>query len=185
MPNTKIQIVDQTDENRGFTLVELLVVMSIIALLLTVGLSFYGNAQRASRDAKRRGDLDAIRKSVEVYRAERGTYTPATTFPCNQGWTADFSDSGSGAQGTGVGCGASFRNAMGTYFVNGVIPEDPFCSTTDNTCQNSWTNYGYQNSAAGSGNDFILYARLENAPTTPCVGAGWAATYNYCVRNQN
>lgn len=162
---------------KGFTLIELLVVMSIIALLLTVGLSFYGNAQRASRDAKRRADLDAIKKSLEVYKTERGTYSPATTFPCTNGIGWDFSNGSYGAQGSATGCPASMSNALSTYFV-GNIPEDPFCSTSDNTCSNSWNNYllGVTNLGA----NFTLGARLENPPTTPCVWAGLPA-YNYCV----
>lgn len=170
----------------GFTLVELLVVMSIIALLLTVGLSFYGNAQRASRDAKRRADLDAIKKSIEIYRTERNTYIPSTVFPCNvAAGNGDypFSHAVYGTQGTaGPACVTSIRRGFEAYFVNNTIPEDPFCSTTDNTCSNSWDNYDY--AVAGDGASFILYARLENAPTTPCSGPGWAVNHNYCVRSQ-
>lgn len=170
--------------SKGFTLVELLVVMSIIALLLTIGLSFYGNAQRATRDAKRRGDLDAIRKAVEVYRTEHNTYTPSTTFPCNSGnGDYPFSHAVYGTQGTAAaGCYTSFWRAFQSYFVNNSIPEDPFCSTTDNTCQNSWDNYDY--AVDGNGASFVLYARLENPPATPCSGPGWAVNENYCVRSQ-
>lgn len=160
-------------------MIELLVVMSIIALLLTIGLSFYGNAQRATRDAKRRGDLDAIRKSIEIYRAEKGNYKVATTFPCTGGWGASFNDTQWGAQGTGSGCPASIKNGLGSYFVNSQAPEDPFCSTSDNTCQNSWNNYYLFVPADDA--SFIIYAQMENAPTNPCVNGA----YNYCVRSQN
>lgn len=165
---------------KGFTLIELLVVMSIIALLLTIGLSFYGNAQRATRDAKRKGDLDAIRKALETYKTEKGTYIPATTFPCNPGsnYPMDLSATDYGAQGTATGCPASVKNGIGSYFVNGAIPEDPYCSTTDNTCQNSWPNYNVNWFTDGS---FIVWAKLENPPTTPPCSH---ITYNYCVRSQ-
>lgn len=166
--------------NRGFTLIELLVVMSIIALLLTIGLSFYGNAQRATRDAKRRGDLDAIRKALEIYRTERGNYAIATTFPCaiTGGYHWAFSSPNGGVQGSLTGCPASLKNGLASYFVNSSIPEDPYCSTTDDTCQNSWNNY-YIDTVDGT--TFTLYAQLENAPTTPCA----SPPFNYCVRSQN
>lgn len=50
----------------GFTLVELLIVVSIIAILAVIGTVIFGNVQRGARDAKRRGDLDAIAKALEV-----------------------------------------------------------------------------------------------------------------------
>src|SRR5438552_212828 len=149
---------------RGFTLVELLVVIAIIAFLTTIGLSFYGNAQRAARDGKRKADLDAIRKSLEVYKVEKGTYTPATTFPCTAGIGWGWSNASTGVQGSYTGCPASIGNALASYFSNG-IPEDPRCSTTDNTCSNSWLNYILM-IPAGDGASFILYAQLENPPTT-------------------
>lgn len=157
--------------------------MSIIALLLTIGLSFYGNAQRATRDAKRRGDLDAIRKSAEIYKTEKGTYAIATTFPCVMGVAGawGFSDSNFGAHGSRTGCPASVKNGLGSYFVNSEVPKDPYCSASDDSCTSGWTNYDYTTNAASD--SFVIYAELENAPTTPCAGA--PAPYNYCVKSQN
>ncbi len=170
----------QSQPQKGFTLVELLVVMSIIALLLTIGLSFYGNAQRATRDAKRRSDLDAFRKSLETYKTEKETYVPATTFPCTtatSNWT--FNSTNVGVQGSFTGCPASIGNALRSYFVNGAIPEDPLCSTTDNTCSGTQPNYHLSIMADGS---FTLYANLENPPSTTLTCA--IVGYNYCVRSQ-
>lgn len=50
----------------GFTLVELLIVISIIAILSTIGFAVYSGVQAKSRDARRRGDIDAIAKVLEV-----------------------------------------------------------------------------------------------------------------------
>lgn len=50
----------------GFTLVELLVVISIIAILSVAGMVVYTNVQLKARDAKRKGDIDAIAKAMEV-----------------------------------------------------------------------------------------------------------------------
>lgn len=51
---------------KGFTLVELLVVIAIIAILSVIGMTVYQNVQKNARDAKRRGDINAISKAMEV-----------------------------------------------------------------------------------------------------------------------
>ena len=51
----------------GFTLVELLVVISIIAVLSVIGVTVFSGVQKSARDAKRRGDIDAISKALEVH----------------------------------------------------------------------------------------------------------------------
>lgn len=50
---------------KGFTLVELMVVIAIIAILATVGIVFFSNAQKNARDTKRRNDIDAIATALE------------------------------------------------------------------------------------------------------------------------
>ncbi|MDO8619686.1 MAG: prepilin-type N-terminal cleavage/methylation domain-containing protein [Candidatus Daviesbacteria bacterium] len=50
----------------GFTLVELLVVISIIAVLSVIGITIFSGVQKNARDARRRGDIDAIAKALEV-----------------------------------------------------------------------------------------------------------------------
>jgi len=62
---------------RAFTLVELMVSISIIAVL--IGLSIFGlvGARETARDAKRKGDLEQIRSALEIYRSDCTSY-PAT-----------------------------------------------------------------------------------------------------------
>ncbi|MCL4364170.1 type II secretion system GspH family protein [Patescibacteria group bacterium] len=51
----------------GFTLLELLVVIGIIGLLVSVGISSFSTAQKKARDAKRKSDLKAIQSALEQY----------------------------------------------------------------------------------------------------------------------
>ena len=51
----------------GFTLLELLVVMAILALLVGLGVRTFGSVQQKSRDSRRKQDLQSITKSLELY----------------------------------------------------------------------------------------------------------------------
>ncbi len=51
----------------GFTLLEMLVVIGIIAILLGMGATSYSTAQKKARDAKRKDDLKTIQNALEQY----------------------------------------------------------------------------------------------------------------------
>lgn len=62
---------------RGFTLMELMVVMAIIASLMTLALPRYFNSVERSREAVLRQDLSIMRDAIDKFFADRGRY-PAT-----------------------------------------------------------------------------------------------------------
>ncbi len=64
------------DRKQGFSLLELLVVIGIMSILLTFGLSSYSTSQKKSRDAKRRGDLKTIQQAAEQYYSVCGFVYP-------------------------------------------------------------------------------------------------------------
>lgn len=63
---------------RGFTLVELLVVVSIIGILVSIVAINSNSARRQSRDARRKADLQNVAGALELYRATYREYPDAT-----------------------------------------------------------------------------------------------------------
>ncbi len=51
---------------KGFTLIELLVVISIIGILAAFIVASFTSAQQKARDSRRKADLDAFRKAMEM-----------------------------------------------------------------------------------------------------------------------
>lgn len=64
----------------GFTLVELLVTISIMMLVMGVALVAFSGTRATTRDAKRQGDLEAIRSALELYRADNSGYPPGSAW---------------------------------------------------------------------------------------------------------
>lgn len=89
-------------KKHGFSLIEILVVVTIIGVLMGVGFVSYSSVNKSSRDARRKADLEQIRAALEMYRSDVGTY------PVN----------------TGPSCSvAAFRTALAPYLP--TMPTDP------------------------------------------------------------
>lgn len=68
--------------NRGFTLVELMIVMAVIAVLATMALIGFRTAQQAARDTERQSIVRGIQTGLECYMGDNGSY------PQNLNWGA-------------------------------------------------------------------------------------------------
>lgn len=55
------------NKNKGFSLLELLVVIGIVIVLLGLLATSFSTAQKKSRDARRQSDIKAIQNSLEQY----------------------------------------------------------------------------------------------------------------------
>jgi general secretion pathway protein G len=65
-------------KKNGFTLIELIVVVTIIAVLTVVGVISYGGTNKKARDSRRMADLEKIAMALEVYRQDVGSSYPPT-----------------------------------------------------------------------------------------------------------
>jgi prepilin-type N-terminal cleavage/methylation domain-containing protein len=66
-------------QTKGFTLIEILIVVAIIAILASVVLVGLGPTQQAGRDARRLSDLHEVQNGLELYYNKTGKYPELTT----------------------------------------------------------------------------------------------------------
>jgi prepilin-type N-terminal cleavage/methylation domain-containing protein len=84
---------------RGYTLLEVVVVVAIIAILTAVIAVNVVDSGRQSRDAKRQADLRTLQTAIELYKNKYGRYPEQ----CNVAVPA-AADGWSGQQGTSYAC---------------------------------------------------------------------------------
>lgn len=61
-------------KKNAFTLLEILVVISIIGILVALGTAAYSTAQKKGRDAKRKSDMKALQNGFEQFYSREGSY---------------------------------------------------------------------------------------------------------------
>lgn len=58
----------------GFTIIELLVVTTIIAVLAVGAFISFSTAGKSARDGRRKSDLETVRQALVLYKAENSNY---------------------------------------------------------------------------------------------------------------
>jgi general secretion pathway protein G len=64
-------------DDRGFTMLELMVVMTLIVVLATMGMTQYKSSQIYAKEAVLKEDLFRLRDAIDQFYADKGTY-PST-----------------------------------------------------------------------------------------------------------
>jgi general secretion pathway protein G len=62
---------------RGFTLIEILIALTILAILSTLGIAGYRHHRRSAAETVLKANLSIMRHAIEQYKADRGKYPPS------------------------------------------------------------------------------------------------------------
>jgi prepilin-type N-terminal cleavage/methylation domain-containing protein len=66
--------------SKAFTLIELVIVITIIGVMITIPVVGYAQVTKKSRDTRRKQDIDKINTALSQYRAENGKYPIESTY---------------------------------------------------------------------------------------------------------
>lgn len=142
---------------RGFTLIELMIAMTILAVVSAIGYTSYSNAQIAARDFRRKDDLRKIQVALELYQQKNGRY------PCSDDSIATWlTSSANGFWITdALVCSGSASARLDSTYIN-QMPQDPSGYTGNPATTNNVFGYVYRSDSALSG--------LSPCPTSPTGG---------------
>jgi len=123
---------------KGFTLIELMVVMVILSILTVIVTGTLASSSRRGRDTRRKNDVRAVEGALEAYFNDKGKYPTGVNGVMTGCGTGDAQPCSWGSQ---------FKDSKGTLYMV-FIPTDP-----------SIYKYYYVSAA---GTNYQLYAKLEN-----------------------
>lgn len=143
---------------QGFTLVEILIVMTVMAILMGIALVSFQGSRAVARDSQRKTELEEIRSALEVYRTDNSQYILPAGNPSN--WYAEI---------------ALDELVDGNYL--SAVPRDPLEPTY---------RYRYNTPDPDSAVTYVLCAFLETggSAVSGCGGeCGSGVSCNYRVAN--
>lgn len=174
---SNITMKSNNTQSQGFTLMELMVVMVLMAILVAAGVSSFLSSQKKGRDSRRKSDLKHITTALLTYLNDKGKFPNDNGLGGIAGCTPD--------DATLCAWGGEFTDMNGTIYML-KLPEDP----------SSGKQYYYD--VCCSNLKYQLYARLENAEDGDLVrdesdrvlyydgtDCGGGALCNYAVTSGN
>jgi type II secretory pathway pseudopilin PulG len=122
-------------ETRGFTMLEIIIAVTLIVLFIALPILAYTNYMKKSRDTKRKDDINKISAALELYKANNGRYPD----PLN--WQEALVEGGYLAE----------------------IPVDP--RDGDQIPGGNGKSFGYEYNVGANGQSFTLSGVLEDGTT--------------------
>jgi general secretion pathway protein G len=77
---------------RGFTMIELLIVVSLIVILTTMGMTQYRHSVIYAREGVLKEDLFRLRDAIDQYYADKGTYPSTLDALISEGYVRRLPD---------------------------------------------------------------------------------------------
>lgn len=102
-------------KERGFTIVELLVVIVVIAILAAISIASYSGIQQRARDSQRLSDMNTISTALKLYGAEKGSFPGVSATGGAWGWEVSNTSGGP----------TNFLGILKTSNVLSSIPTEP------------------------------------------------------------
>jgi len=140
---------------KGFTLIELMIVIAIMGILTMVTVSQFVTAKKKANDVARKSDLNGVSKSLQMYFVDYGKLP-------------DSEDGKIKLNGQTLEWGGEFKD--GDYVYMKVMPKEnstslpPYCYKTDTGLKK-----------------YALFAQLENTVDKECEGNFYTCNGNtYC-----
>ena len=156
---------NEINKKTGFTLVELLVVISIIGILSSLAMVSLNNARVKARDALRKGDMAQIRTALNLY------YDDNIRYPVCGNWDEGAADFGATVQEGSACYNTTLTNALsgGSRPYLGQMPKDPKNLNNDPAYDNIYL-YRYVSTADGS--QYAIVYRIESETDLQII-RGW------------
>jgi prepilin-type N-terminal cleavage/methylation domain-containing protein len=162
---------------QGFTLVELLVVISIIGLLSSFAVVSLNTARAKARDALRKGDMAQIRTALNLYYDDNEGYPVATANADCDNWPPPVPPPappyGAEFDQDAADCFSAAANSLSTALTGGArpylgtMPKDPR-NPTNVLALNEFV-YRY----VSDGVNYAIAYRLEDEPGVDQFVMGW------------
>lgn len=171
-------------EKNAFTLIEILVVITIISILSGILYASFGTAREDARNKSMRTELKEVQLALELYKAQYGRYPAAPTSPTSGGLLACVKNLGGGEYtANSKYCTGPIMLGLEPEFIAEIPSEsasaNPNCSIiyrTDND-DNSWyklTALDCYAGATGPSDGVQQDDQLARCPST-CTSSSWCA----------